>query len=231
MKHRTNALAVATAVLSLPLLAFAQPSKTPNQSSQNSQTGSAWNQSSQQMHQHSARWEAQQMVPVEATLIKRIDARDMHPGWIFTAKVNKDVTLSNGIRLDHSAKLVGKIVKDNMNSQNGSRLALRIMRIDMPDGKVVPVKATIVGVITNNYASTAYPNTEVPNTWNDHTLQVDQENVLHGVDLHSRIGSRNSGVFVSRKDKNVTLNAGTELQLAVAPRSVQKRNSMMKNGA
>jgi hypothetical protein len=45
-------------------------------------------------------------------------------------------------------------------------------------------------------------------------LQIDQVNALSGIDLHSRIGGQNSGVFLSRKD-NVTIAQGVELALAI----------------
>jgi hypothetical protein len=38
---------------------------------------------------------------------------------------------------------------------------------------------------------------------------MDQENVVSGVDLHSKISSQNSGVFVSTKKADIKLHAGS----------------------
>jgi hypothetical protein len=50
---------------------------------------------------------------------------------------------------------------------------------------------------------------------------------MSGVDLHSRIASKNSGVFVSPKDKNVKLASGSELALALAQ---SKQGARHRNG-
>ena len=41
--------------------------------------------------------------------------------------------------------------------------------------------------------------------------------MVSGVDLHSKISSQNSGVFVSMKKNDVKLKAGSEIQFAIAP--------------
>lgn len=49
-------------------------------------------------------------------------------------------------------------------------------------------------------------------------LQIDEIGALSGVDLHSRIASKNSGVFVSTKKDDMKLSAGSEFALAIAVR-------------
>ena len=66
-------------------------------------------------------------------------------------------------------------------------------------------------------ASATHYGPDVPNDWSAKTLQLDQENVVSGVDLHSKISSQNSGVFVSTKKDDVKLKAGSEIQFAIAP--------------
>jgi hypothetical protein len=56
----------------------------------------------------------------------------------------------------------------------------------------------------------------MPNYWTPRTLQVDQVNALHNVDLHSKIAANNSGVMKS--DKNIHFSPGTEFVLAIAKR-------------
>ena len=87
---------------------------------------------------------------------------------------------------------------------------------------MVPIKATIVGVFgpedQNAEGYEVQAGDQQPNSWNDGTLQVDQIGALSGVDLHSKIASRNSGVFVSSKKDDVKLKNGSELTLAIAER-------------
>jgi len=83
----------------------------------------------------------------------------------------------------------------------------------------VPVKATIVGFFgpgANDSGSyPVAPGDQVPNSWNDGTLQLDQIDVAGGVDLHSKIASANSGVFVSTKKNDIKLSRGSEIQFAI----------------
>ncbi|MGC9222886.1 MAG: hypothetical protein ACP5E2_03120 [Terracidiphilus sp.] len=83
----------------------------------------------------------------------------------------------------------------------------------------MPIKATIVGIFgpadTSDYPEEA--GDQVPNSWTDGTLQVDQIGVLSDIDLHSKISSRNSGVLVSTKKDNFKLDEGSEIQFAIAP--------------
>ena len=47
-------------------------------------------------------------------------------------------------------------------------------------------------------------------------LNIDQIGALKNVDLHSRLASQNSGVFVSTKKDDVKLMKGSRLELALA---------------
>ena len=58
----------------------------------------------------------------------------------------------------------------------------------------------------------------MPNDWTPTTLEVDQIGALKNVDLHSKIASSASGIFVSHKNHNMKLNEGTEFALAIAAR-------------
>jgi len=168
---------------------------------------------------HAGMNEAMQMVPAEADLVKTLDAQKMHAGEQFEARLSSKVHLKNGTELPRGTELVGKVVTDQMNTDGqNSTLALRFTQAELKDGKTLPIKATIVGLYRPASGS-FYGATQTPNYWTDKTLQVDQIGVIAGVNLHSRIAARNSGVFVSKKKDNMKFGVGDEFAIAIAPRS------------
>ncbi len=213
-------LAIATAVLALPLFALAQNSNSQNSSDPSTTNGS----------HHTGMREAERMVPANAELLHNLDAKDMHPGYMFKAKLSKEVKLDKGTKLPSGTILLGRVVNDDMQTQGMSKLAVRFNQAQFKDGKTIPVKATIVGIFkpeaTNSQGYPVAAGNQVPNSWNDGTLQVDQLNVIPGVDLHSSIKSRNSGVFVSKTKDNVKLDRGSEIQLALAERTSNRSTSV-----
>ena len=208
MKHDLKMLAFAAAVLVLPILAFSQASTDQGLQSiggEETPTG----------HR-----EALRMVPARAELLRSLDAKKDHPGSAVQAKLVKKVTLANGTELPDGAILDGKVTADDMQQHGTSKLALLFNRAHLKDGTVVPIKATIVGFYGPGAVSHSYPTgagDEVPSNWTDGTLQLDQTDVLGGVDLHSKISSRNSGVFVSTKKDDFKLDGGSEIQFAIGP--------------
>ncbi len=164
--------------------------------------------------------EAMRMVRARAALDRDLDSNKVKPGDEFRAKLAKKVQLDNGPELPEGTVLVGRVSTDDMKIDGTSKLALRFTHANLKDGQVVPIKATIVGIYApETVSSEDYPvprGDEVPNTWNNGTLAVDQIDALSGVDLHSKISSRNSGVFVSTKKDNMKLIAGSEFALAIA---------------
>lgn len=163
--------------------------------------------------------EAMKMVPAEANLTKKLDARNLRAGERFDAKLNSRVDLKNGPVLPKGTELVGTVVQ-NQGNQNGqpSVLTLRFTQANLKNGTTVPIKATIVGLYSaQNQFTPSTGITEMPNYWNPQTLQVDQINALHDVDLHSRIAGNNSGVLKS--NKSIRFLEGTEFELAIAKRS------------
>ena len=163
--------------------------------------------------------QALKMVPAEADLTKTLDASNIRAGQKFEAKLSSKVELKNGPVLPKGTELVGRVVKDQAN-QNGqpSVLTLRFTQADLKNGTTVPIKATIVGLYsTQNEFEPSYGMTQMPNYWTPQTLQIDQVNALHHVDLHSRIAANNSGVLKS--NKNIHFSQGTEFALAIAKRS------------
>jgi hypothetical protein len=200
MKIYGKTLALASVILSLPLFVAAQDSPST------SAAGTS---------------QASEMVPVNAALTHDLDAKKDHPGSQFEAKLNQKVRLSDGTELPSGAVLLGKVVEDDMQQQGTSKLALRFDQARLKDGKVIPVRATIVGIFEPASDNSAGYKNQIPNNWTDGTLQVDQLGVIPGVDLHSKIASASSGVFVSTKKDDVRLSRGSQIQLAIAPGSNQ----------
>lgn len=227
MKASSTLLSIAALGLAFVLPAAAQSSSqndmnsTPANSASSSTDGQA---------------EAAQMVPARAAIDHSLDAKDVKPGQTFQAKLASKVRLKDGQELPRGTVLVGKVGQDDMNESGRSKLALCIDQARLKDGKTIPIKATIVGVYgpeagdadTEDY--TVAMGDQVPNDWGHSVLQVDQIGALSGVDLHSKIGSQNSGVLVSTKKDDIKLKTGTELALAVGPPS-QNESDNQNNGS
>jgi hypothetical protein len=206
MKIFGKTLALATVALSLPLLASARNTKTP-QDSVTAESGAT---------STPGNAEAAGMVPVNAVLSHALDAKKDHPGSAIEARLTGRARLSDGTELPSGSILMGQVVTDDMQNQGKSTLALRFDQARLKDGKVIPIRATIVGLLSPVSDSGAYA---APNNWTDATLQIDEVGVVPGVDLHSNIASQNSGVFISTKKDNVKLAQGSQVQLAIGPRT------------
>jgi hypothetical protein len=157
------------------------------------------------------------MVRARASLAHTLDAATDQPGSQFHATLNDTVHLDSGVVLHSGDTLLGKVVTDDMNTTGKSRLAVRFTEATLKNGQTVPIKATIVGLyrpgeLTNNADDLSE---QIPNTWNDGTLDLDEVNVVKDVDLHSRIASSDSGVFVSTKKNDVKIPGGSEIALAI----------------
>lgn len=203
----STALAIAAAFIALPLACFAQAGNA--QSSKAAQNTSA---------SSSARQEAAKMVSADAIFTTKIDSQKMPPGSQFQAKLLKKVRLDNGPELPAGTLLVGRVTTDNTHRAGLAKLALRFTQADLKDGQTVPIKATIVDVynVPNDLQISQYGVPSGPIAWAPSTLAVDQIGVLSGVDLHSNIANRNSGVFVSTKKDDIKLSNQTGVELAIA---------------
>jgi len=206
-------LAVASFALLCPILSHASAVNT-SQGAMSSSNATA------------AMQEAQSMVPAQASLKTALDARKLHSGQQFQAELKTTVHLKNGPELPRGTMLIGMVAHDSMKTAGTSRLALRFTRAKLKDGKVIPIKATIVGIVSRSDASD-YMSDNSSSIWNNKTLQIDQLGVISGVDLHSNIASNNSGVFVTTKKDDVKLSSGSHLALAIAE---QNSNHKGANG-
>ncbi len=209
MKHYSPILVIATAVLALPLFSYSQTATDPGSPGMENTEAPI-----------TGHHEAVKMTRARAELMHTLDAKKDHSGSEVQARLTRAVTLTDGTTLPRGTVLVGKVTVDDMQQGGKSRLALRFNQAQLKDGTNVPVKVTMVaiyGPTEDDSEFTDAGDNEVPNSWTDGTLQIDQIAAIGGVDLHSRISSKDSGVFVSTKKDDVKLEKGSELQLAIGP--------------
>ncbi len=208
MKHPVT-LKLASVLFVLPLPMFAQSAQSPNNQDSASSQNSTQPGANRAAH----------MVAARGYLVKTLDANKDQTGSTFEVKLSKTVHLPNGTELPKNALLLGTVTTDDMQVEGKSKLTLRVDRAKLESGQVYPIKATIVGIFkprsTNFEDNPVTPGDEVPNSWNDGTLRVDQIGVVPGTDLHSRIASHNSGTFVSSKS-DVKIVSGSEFQFALS---------------
>jgi hypothetical protein len=173
--------------------------------------------------------EMMQMVPAEAALIGKIDARNAQVGQEFRAKLSNTVHLKNGPELPHGTQLIGTIASDD--KQGGApRLALSFTKAELKDGKVVPITAMIVGLNPPDSDSEGDTTQGVVSSWSNSTVKVDAIGVMSGVDLHSQVEGADSGVFVATKKDNLKLLPGVQFALAIAARSGSELGMNGSNG-
>lgn len=199
----TLSLAVVSLVLLCPKGVQAQESSNDPSAMTSSNTGTNTNSIEQQM------------VPAEAALKGTLDAKKVQAGDHVEAVLTGKVHLKNGTELPRGTALIGKIATDHMHP-GSSKLTLRFTEAKLKDGRQVPIQAAIVGV----QPPATGPNsiaTISENPWDGKTIQFDDEGVMSGVDLHSRINGQNSGTFVSDK-KDVKLTNGSQLALVIGPK-------------
>lgn len=159
------------------------------------------------------------MVPAEAVVEKPIDAKNIKADAPVQIRIAKAVQLKNGPKLPSGTVLMGTADAAEGEAGGGLRLKLNFTEADLKDGSKVPVKATIVGVFapTDEDAdgNPVVPGTQALNSWNAGTLRVDMVNALSGVDLHSAIADDASGTLVATRKRDVKLDAGSEIALAI----------------
>jgi hypothetical protein len=149
-------------------------------------------------------------------LTQQLDARKLTSGATIQARLMGTVRLPDGTKLPSGTLLTATVVNDSL--QNGNvRLALRFTAAQVKHGPTVPIKARIVAVSTAADNDGEPDDVTVPDTLDNGNTSEDVEGVVSGVDLHSKISSPNSGVFVSKTKADVKLPDGTQLELALTP--------------
>lgn len=158
--------------------------------------------------------EAARMVPAAVELRKNLDSRDIRPGQTFQARLDNTIQLKNGPELKSGSILIGKVTADKASSGT-DRLSLRFTEARLKNGATVPIKATVMEVAAPASDSGVRLANET-DMWHGHTVRVDQIGVLHDVDMHSNVASKNSATFVAEDNHAVKLNSLSQMVVAVA---------------
>lgn len=139
-----------------------------------------------------------------------LDAQKLATGAIVRVQLTNTVRFADGTKLPNGTWLSATVVQDSL--QRGDvRLALRFTKAELKHGATIPIKATILGVSSVYNASSDLAMT-IPNSSKD---SFDVEDLTSGVDLHSKVSSQDSGVFVSKTKNDVKFNTNTEMELAI----------------
>lgn len=175
------------------------------------QTTDASNQSAQ----------AWQLVGVNARLDQALDTKSAKQGETVTAKLDGTVKTASGVKLERGTVLTGTVTSVQPAAKgSSSSLAVAFTTAQLKDGKQVPVKVTVIGAFPSSDGDLALDDADsIPPAPQQVNSQegVDQESgLLHNIALHSSAQAQNSGTF-TRKDGNLKLNAGTYLQIGIAP--------------
>jgi hypothetical protein len=87
---------------------------------------------------------------MNATLERSVDARRAKPGDEVTAKTNESFTAANGTTIPRGSRLVGRVTEARAHARGegaaASQLGIAFDRAELPDGRVVPMQATIQAV-------------------------------------------------------------------------------------
>jgi hypothetical protein len=149
-------------------------------------------------------------------LTRPLDARKLTQGATIETRLMSTVRLPDGTKLPSGTLLTAKVENDSLQGGN-VRLALRFTDAQLKHGATVPIKARIVAVATDADNDGEPDDLTVPDTLEAGNTSEDVEDVVSGVDLHSKVSSLNSGVFVSKTKTDVKIPNGTQLELALAP--------------
>ena len=159
------------------------------------------------------------LVPAEVALNKTLDARKDQPGAAFEATLKSAVHLKDGTELPKGTLLEGKVAAADAKSKGALELSLVFTDAKLKGGKVVPIEATIVGLADPAIGTDSNSSYDGPTPWNGSATQFDLTGALDNVDLHSTIGSENSGTLVASGKGDVKMSSGSRLSLALGDKS------------
>ena len=87
---------------------------------------------------------------MNATLERSVDARRAKAGDEVTAKTNEGYTTASGVAIPRGSRLVGRVTEARAHARGegaaASQLGIVFERAELPDGRVVPMQATIQAV-------------------------------------------------------------------------------------
>lgn len=172
---------------------------------------------------------AQSLSGVNATLEHNLDTRRAAAGQTVTARLDGSVKTAEGVTLPRGTELVGKI-DEVKNSKDGgpASVSLVFSTARLKDGKEIPVKVTVVAAYpatAGNDASDDDPTMPpVPNEIKGDTSIDQAPGALSRVALTSAVRNSDSATF-SRTNGDFRLEAGTYLQLGIAPANAASQSA------
>jgi hypothetical protein len=149
-------------------------------------------------------------------LTQQLDARKLTQGATIQTRLLNTVHLPDGTKLPGGTLLTATVENDSLQGGN-VRLALRFTAARLKNGQTLPIAARIVAVATDADDDGEPDYVAVPDTLDIASTSEDVLDVVSGVDLHSKVTSPNSGVFVSKTKADVKLPNGTQFELALRP--------------
>lgn len=154
---------------------------------------------------------SQQLEAGDAQLIHNLDTVSAMKGQLVTAKLTQTIETPEGVKLPNGTRLLGYVAQvQPSRDKSPARLALTFDKAQLKNGKEFPIKATLVQVSPAGAAADMQEKVAANDSFDQ------EEGILSGVSMHSAVQDQNSGMLMSR-DRNIHLEAGTQMQIAVAP--------------
>lgn len=154
-----------------------------------------------------------QLMSGTAELVHTIDSKSAMQGQIVSAKLTDTIETPEGLKLPRGTELLGHVADvQPSHDKSPAKLALTFDKAQMKDGKQVPIKATLLEVAPPGQFA------EVPQKVASDGAFNQEAGEISGVSMHSSVQGADSGTLMS-KDKNIRLDTGTELVIAVAPQA------------
>jgi hypothetical protein len=174
--------------------------------------GSAFAQSADQNYQ---------LVGVNARLDRAISSDTVKVGDAVEAKLDATVKTSDGVKLEKGTELLGTVADVAPSAHHSAAsLTLLFSQAQLKDGKKIPVKVTLLAAYSaSENGNATYGDSLVappPQHVDPQQVVVQEPGLLSRVELKSAVKEQDSGTF-SKADGNFRLDAGTYLQVAIAP--------------
>ena len=173
-----------------------------------------------------------QLYSANARLMQSLNSNTARMGQQVVAELTSNArTRRNSIVLPKGTLLKGKVEQvQRADSNDGTRLSIVFNWAVLKDGRVLPIKATLLGAYrpSSDYsigsASSYLP--IQPRMIPDDDSFLQKSGTLKHISMESSVKSSVSAVFASRRH-NIDLNRGTRLQVALAPQG----SAFTRNGA
>lgn len=159
------------------------------------------------------------LMSTNAQLNRTLNSQKISVGQRVAAHLTMKLRTANGLVLPRNTQVLGKVSQLQTGHGKRTRVAIVFNQARLRDGKVIPIKATLLGAVPPSYGTSSAFNNYFPDTSKPVSpkAQMDQESgAFRDIALHSAVRSRNSGIFLSKRNR-IRLPAGTQLRIAIAP--------------